>query len=98
MLKSTRKLKEELEVFQSVYKNWDTSAYRVAEKRVKNMSTHDMISWADEAGTQMCRVLFDYSNERDHEVRLVLLKELSIAISSFQALTERLIATERLLQ
>jgi hypothetical protein len=58
------------------------------------MSTHDILSWADVAGTQMCRVFYDYSKERDEVTRKQLLEELRIAISSMQAVTERLMKLE----
>jgi len=61
------------------------------------MSTHDLISWADIAGTQMCKVLFDFSSERDEAIRREMLKELRIAVSSFQAVTERLLEIEFML-
>lgn len=78
-------------------KTWNSPEYKSAVNRVRSMSTHDMIIWADEAGTQMCRVLSDYSGERDPNVRAHLLDELRVAISAFQAITERLMDLEFLL-
>lgn len=62
------------------------------------MSVHDMLSWADIAGTQMCKVFYDYSNERDESSRRQLLDELRVAISSMQAVTERLMELEFVLE
>lgn len=54
-----------------------------------------MISWADNAGTAMCKLLSDYSSERDENIRLFYLSELTVAISGLQAVTEELMEREK---
>lgn len=85
-------------MYQRIEKIWDTPEYRKAVKRTGGMSVHDILSWADIAGTQMSKVFYDYSNERDESVRRQMLDELRIAISSMQAATEKLMELEFVLE
>jgi hypothetical protein len=61
------------------------------------MSTHDLLAWADDAGLKMLRVFDDISSERDPVVRIYLLNELKVAITSMQVVTERLLDLEFML-
>lgn len=76
--------------FRKTVQDWNTPEYRRAKRRVNSMSIHDMLGWADDAGTKMCRAFYEYSNERDEIIRAEILKELAVAISSMQAIIEKL--------
>lgn len=74
-----------------IRETWYTDAYKVACKRAAAMSTHDILVWADVAGSAMAKAFSEYSKEKDPDVRGAILEELKRAISQMQAVTEELL-------
>lgn len=89
---------ELLKTYQRIEKIWDTPEYRTACKRVDSMSAHTIIGRLDDIVLAMAKTLYEYSGERDEQIRRHLLNELRLATSSLQAGIEKLLSLEGVIQ
>lgn len=80
------KLQETLGTYQRIEKIWDTPAYKTAVKRIAQLSTHDMLMWADTAAVGLAQGFDDYKQHETPES----LYEITEKISAMQALVEEL--------
>lgn len=61
-----------------------------ARRRVRKVSTHDLLEWADAAGSGMAKGFGDYRKDRE----LVSLEEIRTALMSLLAVTDELYARQ----
>lgn len=59
---------------------------RVARQRVRKMSVHDLLAWADSAGTGMAKALGDYRRENDS----ISLEEIRTGLVALSAVIDEL--------
>jgi hypothetical protein len=59
-----------------------------ARRRVSRMSTHELLEWADQAGTGMAKAFADFRKEGS----LASLDEISVALLALTAVTDELTA------
>lgn len=81
-------LEDEVAKLQNIKDVWYTDEYKIASIRVPGLSTHELLLWADTAGSGMCLGLEDYRRHGTVES----LDEIRRTITVLQAVTEELLA------
>lgn len=86
--KRITELEDEIAKLQNIKDTWYTDEYKIANVRVPSLSTHEILNWADTAGSGMCLGFEDYRRHGTVES----LDEIRRTITVLQAVAEELIA------
>lgn len=84
--RKVQELQAEIKKYQRIRDIWDSPEYNTAIRRLQQLSVHEILNWADEAGTGMVRAFDDYRLRGTPES----LEELRRTISILQAAVEDL--------
>lgn len=68
----------------------DASELRRARRRVAKMSVHELLNWADQAGSGMAKAFDDYRKDP----QMTSLDEIASGLIALTAVTEQLIARQ----
>lgn len=83
-------MQRDLKKLERIKDIWDTPDYNEAVKKAQRMSTHDMLSWIENALNDIGKAIMDYKTHGD----VASLLELRYAVSTMQALVEEAIIRE----
>jgi hypothetical protein len=73
---------------------WDAEVWRKSQRRVQKMSTRELLSWTDVAGSGMARGLRDYQSDDTGVDGAVSLLEIRETLVTMYALVHELLIRE----